>query len=104
LDVRLVGRNLESNDGRFVNKKFFGYGGGLSGDVKPGCFGWAKDDLQWQFTVGNGICRYLSDSTNAGANDELHSCPDNDCSSRQRDCQADYRNWRDPRPPALAAA
>jgi outer membrane DcaP-like protein len=64
-DVRLVGRDLEFNDGRFVNKKFFGYGGGLSGDVKPGWFGWAKDDLQWQFTVGNGIGRYLSDSTNA---------------------------------------
>jgi len=65
-DVRLVARDLEFNDGRFVNKKFFGYGGGLSGDIKPGWFEWTKDDLQWQFSLGNGIGRYISDSTNAG--------------------------------------
>ena len=45
---------------------FFGYGGGISGDVKPGWFGWAKDDITWQFTVGNGIGRYLNESDDAG--------------------------------------
>jgi Porin subfamily/DcaP outer membrane protein len=65
VDFRLVGRVLGVNDGRYVNRQFFGYGAGISGDVKPGWFGWAKDDIQWQFNVGNGIGRYLFDSTNA---------------------------------------
>jgi DcaP outer membrane protein len=51
---------LTINDGRYVNQQFVGYGGGLSGDVKPG---WGKDDFQWQFTVGNAIGRYLLSAT-----------------------------------------
>ena len=53
---------LEVNDGRYVSRQFVGYGGGISGDVKTG---WGKDDFQWQFTLGNGIGRYLNDSSNA---------------------------------------
>ena len=53
-------------DGKYVNQKFVGYGGGFSGDVKPNWFGYAKDDFQWQFTVGNGIGRYINDGTDAG--------------------------------------
>jgi hypothetical protein len=64
VDFRLVGRDLQVNDGRFINKSYFGYGGGISGDVKPGWFDWNKDDFQFQFTAGNGIGRYLNDSTN----------------------------------------
>jgi DcaP outer membrane protein/Porin subfamily len=64
VDFRLVGRELKVNDGRFIDKTFLGYGGGISGDVKPGWFDWNKDDFQWQFTAGNGIGRYLNDSTN----------------------------------------
>jgi hypothetical protein len=64
VDFRLVGRDLKVNDGRFIDRNFFGYGGGVSGDVKPGWFDWSKDDFQWQFTAGNGIGRYLNDSTN----------------------------------------
>ncbi len=66
VDFRLVGRDLTLNDGKFVDRSFFGYGGGVSGDVKPEWFGWGKDDFQWQFTAGNGIGRYLNDSTDAG--------------------------------------
>jgi hypothetical protein len=67
VDARFVVRpTLTINDGRYVNQTFVGYGGGLSGDVKPGWFGWGKDDFQWQFTVGNGIGRYINDSTDAG--------------------------------------
>jgi len=65
VDFRLVGRNLEINDGRFVNRRFLGYGGGVSGDVKPGWFGWQKDDFQWQVTAGSGIGRYILDNQNA---------------------------------------
>ncbi len=64
VDFRLVGRLLDINDGRFISRQYFGYGGGISGDVKPGWFGWAKDDFQYQFTVGDGLGRYLNDSTN----------------------------------------
>ncbi|MBV8121864.1 MAG: porin [Alphaproteobacteria bacterium] len=67
VDARFVVRpTLRITDGRYVNQTFVGYGGGLSGDVKPGWFGWGKDDFQWQFTVGNGIGRYINDGTNAG--------------------------------------
>ncbi|HEY3909900.1 MAG TPA: DcaP family trimeric outer membrane transporter [Stellaceae bacterium] len=65
-DFRLVGRDLTINDGKYVDHSFFGYGGGLSGDVKPGWFGWGKDDFQWQVTAGSGIGRYLNDSSDAG--------------------------------------
>jgi hypothetical protein len=61
VDFRGVVRpTLTVNDGRYVNQTFVGYGGGISGDVKPG---WGKDDFQWQFTVGNAIGRYLTNAT-----------------------------------------
>jgi hypothetical protein len=66
VDVHLVGRDLTLNDGRFVDRSFFGYGGGISGDVRPGWFGWKKDDFLWELTAGNGLGRYLTDATDAG--------------------------------------
>ena len=66
VDFKLVGRDLTLNDGHLVDRSFFGYGGGISGDVKPGWFGWGKDDFTWQFTIGNGIGRYLNESDDAG--------------------------------------
>jgi len=63
VDFRFVLRDLDFNDGRFVSKQYVGYGGGISGDVKPGWFGWKKDDIVWQFTVGQGIGRYIYDNT-----------------------------------------
>jgi hypothetical protein len=75
VDFRLVGRDLEVTDGRFISKRFFGYGGGISGDVKPGWFGWGKDDFQWQFTAGNGIGRYLNDGTDNALATNFLSAP-----------------------------
>jgi Porin subfamily len=75
VDFRLVGRLLEVNDGRFFNKEYFGYGGGISGDVKPGWFGWAKDDFQWQFTAGEGIGHYLNATNAAGLATNYLSTP-----------------------------
>jgi len=66
VQLKLVGRDLTVTDGRFFSRSYFGYGGGISGDVKPGWLGWDKDDITWQFTVGNGIGRYLNDQSNAG--------------------------------------
>jgi hypothetical protein len=66
VDFRGVVRpTLTLNDGHFVDRTFVGGGGGVSGDVKPGWFGWEKDDFQFQFTVGNGIGRYINESNNA---------------------------------------
>ncbi len=66
VDARFVVRpTLRLNDGKYVNQSFVGYGGGLSGDVKPNWFGWGKDDFLWQFNIGNGIGRYINDSADA---------------------------------------
>jgi hypothetical protein len=46
-------------------ENYVGCGGDISGDVEPGWFGWAKDDFRCQFTVGNGLGRHLSNSTDA---------------------------------------
>jgi Porin subfamily len=48
------------NDGRFVDRTYIGYGGHFSGDVKPGWFGYAKDDFLFSFVVGEGIGNYIS--------------------------------------------
>jgi hypothetical protein len=71
----LVRPTLTVNDGHFIDKTFVGYGGGISGDVKPGWFDWAKDDIQWQFTVGNGIGRYLNDGSGAALATNLLASP-----------------------------
>src|SRR6266446_2851439 len=65
VDFKLVGRDLTVTDGRFFSRSYFGFGGSVSGDVKPGWFGWNKDDFTWQATAGNGIGRYLNDQGNA---------------------------------------
>lgn len=66
VDFRGVFRpTLRIVDGRFVDKSFVGGGGGISGDFKPRWFGWGKDDITWQFTVGSGLGRYLNESDDA---------------------------------------
>ena len=55
VDFRFVLRDLTWNDGQFVNRSLFGYGGGVSGNLLPGWFGWAKDNFTWQI---NGVVGY----------------------------------------------
>ncbi|MBO0738309.1 MAG: hypothetical protein J2P48_17340, partial [Alphaproteobacteria bacterium] len=71
----LMRPTLTLNDGRFVDRTFFGYGGGVSGDIKPGWFGWGKDDIQFQFSIGNGIGRYINQSNNAALATNYLSVP-----------------------------
>jgi hypothetical protein len=66
VDFRFVLRDLTLNDGRFVNRSLLGYGGGISGNLLPRWFGWAKDNFTWQFNVGNGMGRYMLDTTSGG--------------------------------------
>jgi Porin subfamily/DcaP outer membrane protein len=76
VDFRGVVRpTLTVNDGRFIDRSFVGGGGGVSGDVKPGWFGWEKDDFLWQFTVGNGLGRYLNSSNGAALATNFLSSP-----------------------------
>jgi len=51
---------LRYNDGHFIDRTFIGYGGHFAGDVKPGWFGWAKDDFLFSFVAGQGIGVYSS--------------------------------------------
>jgi hypothetical protein len=51
---------LNYNDGKYIDRTFLGYGGHFSGDVKPGWFGWAKDDFLFSFVAGEGIGNYAS--------------------------------------------
>jgi Porin subfamily len=48
------------DDGAFLNQNFLGYGGGLSGNVKPNWFGWAKDNFGWNFYAGEGLGHYAN--------------------------------------------
>ena len=66
VEFRFVLRDLTLNDGHYVDRSLLGYGGGISGNVLPGWFGWAKDNFTWQINAGNGIGRYLLDNTNGG--------------------------------------
>jgi hypothetical protein len=55
---------LQLKDGLFVDRSYVGWGIHWGGDVKPGWFGWKRDDITWQFVYGDGIGRYLNSSTN----------------------------------------
>ena len=60
VDLGLLYRpTLQFKDGRFVDQTMSGYGGQISGDVKPGWFGWAKDDITFHMVAGDGIGRYV---------------------------------------------
>jgi porin-like protein len=64
LDMSLVYRpSNQLKDGRFVDKTVSGYGGHIGGDVKPGWFGWAKDDITFHMSGGDGIGRYIGGNT-----------------------------------------
>ncbi len=47
-------------DGKFYDKQYIGYGGHFAGDVKPGWFGWGKDDFLFSFVAGQAIGNYAS--------------------------------------------
>jgi hypothetical protein len=51
---------LRYNDGAFIDRTYIGYGGHIAGDVKPGWFGWEKDDFLFSFVAGEGIGVYSS--------------------------------------------
>jgi len=56
-----VVRDEKLQDGRFVSQEYIGYGGGFSGAVHPGWFGWTKDNLGFQAWAGDGLGHWGSD-------------------------------------------
>ena len=55
---------IDLTDGKYIAKQYVGYGGHVGVDIKPGWFGWVKDDFIMHFTMGDGIGSYLNASTN----------------------------------------
>jgi hypothetical protein len=65
LDFSAVLRpGLDMTDGKYFSKQFVGYGGHFGMDIKPGWFGWVKDDFTLQFEGGDGVGTYVNSSAN----------------------------------------
>jgi hypothetical protein len=59
LALRAVVHDAPIVDGAFISQHYIGYGGAVSGDVKPNWFGFsAKDDLGFTAFEGDGLGRY----------------------------------------------
>ena len=56
------------NDGRFLTQQILGYGGGISGNVFPGWFGWSKDNFTWGASAGNGIGDQIANNAGVATN------------------------------------
>jgi hypothetical protein len=52
------------NDGHYISRKYLGYGGHFSGNVKPAWFGWQKDSFNFSVVAGEGIGNYSSGGWN----------------------------------------
>ena len=64
-DISAVIRpGLDVQDGKFISRTFVGYGGHIGFDIKPGWFGWTRDDIAFHIVAGQGLGRYLNQSGN----------------------------------------
>ena len=65
LDFSAVVRpSIDMTDGRSFSKQFVGYGGHFGIDIKPGWFGWVKDDFTAHIEGGDAIGGYVNSSSN----------------------------------------
>jgi Porin subfamily len=87
VDFAAVLMPLDVNDGRFISHKFLGYGGHFSGDVKPGWFGWSKDDFLFSFIAGEGIGNYGSGGWSLGVPLSTNFTVTTACATPQVGCQ-----------------
>jgi porin-like protein len=78
---------LDVNDGRFISRKYLGYGVHISGDVKPGWFGWAKDDFLFSFVAGQAIGNYSSGGWNLAVPLSTNFTVPTQCATPQGSCQ-----------------
>jgi hypothetical protein len=56
----VVVQKLELQDGAYLSKNYIGYGGGVSGHVIPGWFGWNRDNFGFDFYAGDGLGHYAN--------------------------------------------
>ena len=75
LSARGVMANDQVNDGRFISRTFIGYGGAVSGDFKPGWFGWSRDDFTFGAGGGVGMLRYFNGSDTWDLSSNLVALP-----------------------------
>ncbi len=65
LDISAVIRpGLDVTDGKFFARDFIGYGGHFGMSFQPGWFGWAKDNFNAHFTLGEALGSFLNSSGN----------------------------------------
>jgi hypothetical protein len=81
---------MEFNDGHFISREYLGYGGHFSGDVKPGWFGWAKDDFLFSFIAGEGLGPYLSGGWSGVAGDSTNFTVATQCATPRPGCQGGF--------------
>jgi DcaP outer membrane protein len=55
---------IDVTDGHYFDHSSIGFGGHVGLDIKPGWFGWVKDDFTLHFTIGNTIGPFLNSSGN----------------------------------------
>jgi hypothetical protein len=64
-DVSTVLRpGIDVTDGHYFSHQYIGYGGHFGADIKPGWFGWTKDDFIAQFVIGDTMGAFLNSSSN----------------------------------------
>ncbi|HWB50991.1 MAG TPA: hypothetical protein VG651_17905, partial [Stellaceae bacterium] len=56
--------SIDVTDGKYFSKQFVGYGGHIGMDIKPGWFGWVKDDFTFHVEGGDAVGAYVNSSTN----------------------------------------
>jgi hypothetical protein len=56
--------SIDMTDGKFFSHQFVGYGGHFGMDIKPGWFGWVKDDFTMHVEGGDMIGPYVNSTTN----------------------------------------
>jgi len=60
LRLNAIVQDMSLQDGAFISKDYLGYGGGFSGNVRPGWFGWAKDGFGFEAWAGSGLGHYAN--------------------------------------------
>jgi hypothetical protein len=55
---------IDVTDGHYFDHQYIGFGGHIGADLKPGWFGWVKDDIIAHFVIGNTMGPYLNSSSN----------------------------------------
>jgi Porin subfamily len=78
---------LNYNDGHFIDRRYIGGGGHFSGDVKPGWFGYEKDDFLFSFVAGSGIGVYSSGGWSLAVPMATNFTVATSCATPQLGCQ-----------------